>query len=125
MKTILIMGGYGATGKPLTKHLLAQTDHKIVIAGRNLDKAKAFVDSLNNPRVTAKRVDGADLASLKQALRGVDFLLVAAPTTDHAETVVRARSRRGWIISTYNFQILNWGYYAPMKKRSTKRNCVS
>lgn len=95
MKTILIMGGYGATGKPLTKHLLAQTDHKIVIAGRNLDKAKAFVDSLNNPRVTAKRVDGADLASLKQALRGVDFLLVAAPTTDHAETVVRAALEAG------------------------------
>jgi saccharopine dehydrogenase (NAD+, L-lysine-forming) len=95
MTTILVLGGYGATGRPLTKHLLAQTDHKIVIAGRNHKKAQNFVDSLHSARVSAQQVDATDFASLKQALRRVDFLLVAAPTTHHTETVVRAALSAG------------------------------
>ena len=87
---ILLLGGYGATGRPLTKHLLAQTDTRIVVAGRHLDKAQAFVDSLQSERVTALQVDATDSASLRQALQGVDLLLVAAPTTHYTETVVRA-----------------------------------
>ena len=95
MNTILILGGYGATGRPLAKHLLAQTNYEIVIAGRNLDKAQAFVDSLHNERAMAERVDASDPASLKRALQGVDFLLVAAPTTHHTETVVHAALEAG------------------------------
>ena len=95
MRTILILGGYGATGRLLTKHLLAQTDYNLIIAGRNLKKARAFVDSLHDPRVTATRADAADPASLKEALQGMDFLLVAAPTTHHAGTVVCAALEAG------------------------------
>ena len=87
---ILILGGYGATGKLLAKHLLAQTEHQIIIAGRNLDKAQAFMHSLHDERVTARQVDAAGSASLKQALQRVDLILVAAPTTHHTGTVVRA-----------------------------------
>ena len=90
MTTILILGGYGATGRRLAKHLLAQTGYDIEIAGRNLGKAQAFVDSLHDPRASARRADATDPASLREALQGVDFLLVAAPTTHHAETVVCA-----------------------------------
>jgi saccharopine dehydrogenase (NAD+, L-lysine-forming) len=90
MHTILILGGYGATGRSLTRHLLAQTSVQIIVAGRNLDKALAFVDSLCDPRVTAQRVDATDPVSLKQALQRANFLLVAAPTTHQTETVVRA-----------------------------------
>ncbi|HEX6035836.1 MAG TPA: saccharopine dehydrogenase NADP-binding domain-containing protein [Anaerolineales bacterium] len=95
MTTILILGGYGATGRPLTRHLLAQTEHKIVIAGRNLAKAQVFVDSFHDPRLTAKRVDATDPGSLRAALQGVDLLLVAAPTTHHTETVVCAALEAG------------------------------
>ena len=95
MTTILILGGYGATGRPLAKHLLAQTGYNIVIAGRNLGKAQAFVDSLHDPRATARRADATDPASLREALQGVDFLLVAAPTTHHAETIVCAALEAG------------------------------
>ncbi|HLO33470.1 MAG TPA: saccharopine dehydrogenase NADP-binding domain-containing protein [Anaerolineales bacterium] len=95
MNTILILGGYGATGRLLAKHLLAETDDQIVIAGRNLDKAQAFVDSLHNERLSAERVDAADPLSLKQALQRMDFLLVAAPTTHYTETVVRAALEAG------------------------------
>jgi len=95
MITILILGGYGATGRLLAKHLLAQTEHKVIIAGRNLEKARLFVDSIHNPRLSARRVDGADPISLREALQGVDFLLVAAPTTHQAETVVFAALEAG------------------------------
>ena len=90
MTTILILGGYGATGQPLTRHLLKCTDAKIIIAGRSLDKAKAFADSLNDPRVTFVRVDAADESSLYASLRGVTLCLVAAPTTAHTGQVARA-----------------------------------
>ena len=95
MNTILILGGYGATGRPLTKHLLTQTNYSIIVAGRNLEKAQAFVDSLHDPRVRAKRVDAANPASLREGLREADFLLVAAPTTHHTETVVCAALEAG------------------------------
>src|SRR5690349_15211741 len=95
MHTILILGGYGATGRPLTKHLLAQTDHEIIVAGRNLEKAQIFVRSMENPRVSARRVDATDPVSLREGLRGVDFLLVAAPTTHHTETVICAALEAG------------------------------
>jgi len=90
MNTILILGGYGYAGRLLAKHLLARTKYKIIIAGRHLDKAQALVDELHDKRATARQVDAADSASLKNALQGVDFLLVAAPTTHHTETVIRA-----------------------------------
>jgi saccharopine dehydrogenase (NAD+, L-lysine-forming) len=88
--TILLLGGYGATGKFLTRHLLARTDANLVIAGRSLDKAKAFADSMNDPRVTFVRADAADESSLRASLRGVTLCLVAAPTTTHTGQVARA-----------------------------------
>jgi hypothetical protein len=90
MSKILILGGYGYTGKFLAKHLLAQTNVEIVISGRNLEKAKTFADELNDSRVSVRQADAADLQSLTQALQGVTLCLVAAPTTQHAGTVIRA-----------------------------------
>lgn len=90
MSTILILGGYGYTGRFLVKHLLAQTNANIIIAGRSLEKAQAFADGLNNSRVTARQADASDLDSLTRALQDVTLCLVAAPTTHHAETVIRA-----------------------------------
>jgi len=90
MSTILILGGYGYTGKFLAKHLLAQTDVNIIITGRSLEKAQAFANELNDSRVTAMRADAANVDGLTSALQGVTLCLVAAPTTHHAETVIRA-----------------------------------
>ncbi|MCL4530133.1 MAG: saccharopine dehydrogenase NADP-binding domain-containing protein [Chloroflexi bacterium] len=113
---ILILGGYGYTGKLLAKHLLAETKHKIIIAGRHLDKAQTFVDELHDSRATAQQVDAADESSLKQALRGVEpstslrpsFLLVATPTTHHTETVICAALEAGvdYLDVQYSFEKL-------------------
>lgn len=94
MKKILILGGYGLTGKPLARHLLPQTGCQLVLAGRNLAKAGAEAEALNavfpGGRVSAARVDAANPQELRAALQGVDFLLNVAPTTSVTETVVRA-----------------------------------
>ncbi len=90
MSTILILGGYGYTGKLLAKHLLAQTNANIIISGRSLEKAQSFADELNDSRVTVRQADASNLDSLTRALQDVSLCLVAAPTTHHAETVIRA-----------------------------------
>ena len=90
MKKILILGGYGYTGRQLAKHLLAETDVEIIISGRSLQKANSFLNELHDSRASAREVDAANLNDLTQALQGVTLCLVAAPTTQHAETVIRA-----------------------------------
>ncbi|MEW6717345.1 MAG: saccharopine dehydrogenase NADP-binding domain-containing protein [Chloroflexota bacterium] len=92
MTKILILGGYGYTGRLIARHLLKESNAKIVLAGRNPDKAQALADQLNSEfsgkRVTTECVDAAEAHSLRAALNGVDMLLVAAPTTQYAETVI-------------------------------------
>ncbi len=91
---ILILGGYGLTGKLLARHLLAQSVSEIIIAGRHLDKARSYADRLNSEfygaRVSALRVDAASKDELQKALQGVDLLVVAAPTTRYSDQVIRA-----------------------------------
>ena len=89
-KTIVILGGYGYTGKLLARHLLAQTEVQVIISGRNMEKAQSFADELKNPRVSARRADASDFESLTKALEDATLCLVAAPTTRHADTVIRA-----------------------------------
>lgn len=94
MARILILGGYGLTGRALAHHLLRQTAVELDLAGRRLDKAEAFAAELNaqfsGNRVAAVRADAASRQDLCAALPGVDLLLVAAPTAQHADTVITA-----------------------------------
>jgi len=92
---ILILGGYGQTGRPLARHLLARTEHRLILAGRHMDKAKEFADSLADQRVVPIQVDARDAPSLKQALRDVNLVLVACPTSDQTEMIVGAALEAG------------------------------
>jgi saccharopine dehydrogenase-like NADP-dependent oxidoreductase len=94
MTKLLILGGYGLTGKSLARHLLEQTKVSIILAGRHLGKALAYAHLLNQQyegrRVSAVYADAADPNSLHEALHGVDLLLVAAPTTRVVKNVAHA-----------------------------------
>lgn len=91
---ILLLGGYGLTGRLLARHLLEQTDAEVVLAGRHPDKAEQLAARLNagfeGRRIFSRRVDAAVRDDLLQALPGVDLVLVAAPTARHSATVIRA-----------------------------------
>ena len=93
MSKIFILGGYGLTGKLLARHLLERSDAELILGGRHLEKAQTYTDQLNaefaGSRVSAVFADAADKQSLFKVLSGVDLLVVAAPTTHYAETVIR------------------------------------
>lgn len=99
MTTILILGGYGYAGRLLAKWLLKESDARLVLAGRNAEKARALAEELNaefpGDRVGSTAADAADPASLRQALRGANMVLVASTTTQHTERVARAALEAG------------------------------
>ncbi|MFQ5583604.1 MAG: saccharopine dehydrogenase NADP-binding domain-containing protein [Calditrichia bacterium] len=93
-KSILILGGYGNAGRLIAKLLLKQTNLNIVIAGRNVERARILADLLNQKfpgkRVSAKRVDAADYQNLQNTFAQVDLVVVASATIDYVENVARA-----------------------------------
>jgi hypothetical protein len=93
-KTILILGGYGNTGKPLARLLLQESDAQLVLAGRNLEKARVLTGELNmafeGNRVSAACVDASDPVSLRQAFSGIDFVVVASSTTQYTPQITAA-----------------------------------
>ena len=71
--TILIIGGYGGTGKVVCKWLLKETFVKIIIAGPHLNKAEELRDQLNKDfsghRGSAVFADASDYQSLITAFK--------------------------------------------------------
>ena len=93
-QNILILGGYGNTGRPIAELLLQETDCRVVVAGRNQKKAGSTATELNerfgDERASAAVVDAADVASLRQAMTGVDLVVVASSTAAYVEQVATA-----------------------------------
>jgi saccharopine dehydrogenase (NAD+, L-lysine-forming) len=91
---ILIMGGYGNTGRPIAELLLQETDCRVIVAGRNREKAEAAATKLNElfvgKRAMAVMVDAADRESISQAMSGVDLVVVASSTSQYVEQVATA-----------------------------------
>ncbi len=98
-QTALILGGYGTTGQLLARLLLQETDVRLVLAGRAFEKAKAVAAQLNGlcegNRVVGMYADASDRASLEQAFRGVDLVVVASSTTRYAKGVALAALAAG------------------------------
>jgi uncharacterized protein YbjT (DUF2867 family) len=72
MKTVLILGGYGAVGREAAAALVSRPGTNVTVAGRNPGKASPV------PGATAMRVDAADPADLSRALDGVGTVLMCA-----------------------------------------------
>lgn len=99
MSKILVIGGTGYTGRLITQHLLEHSKAEITIATRHLDKAQAFADKLNKQypdhRVNAIYVDVSQKDSLHMAFADQKMVVVAAPTTEYAENVIRTSLEMG------------------------------
>ncbi|MFO7682526.1 MAG: saccharopine dehydrogenase NADP-binding domain-containing protein [Chloroflexota bacterium] len=93
-KRILVLGGYGSTGRPLCNLLLQETAVQVVVGGRTPAKGEAFAAELNErfggARATAVIVDAASLPSLQAALVGVDVVVAASSTSAYTENIARA-----------------------------------
>ena len=98
-KKILILGGYGNTGLPLARLLLAETDVQLVLAGRHINRAQSTAAQLNREfpgeRVSGIAADAADKNNLSRALHDVDILVVASSTAKYASQVAETTLSAG------------------------------
>lgn len=98
-KALLILGGYGTTGQLLARLLLRETDLRLCLAGRSVEKAAAAAAALNRQfegnRVAAAYADASNRASLKQLFQESDFVLVASSTSQYAGVVASAALEAG------------------------------
>ncbi|MCG3212440.1 MAG: hypothetical protein FOGNACKC_06110 [Anaerolineae bacterium] len=92
--SILILGGYGNTGRLLADYLLQETEVRLVIAGRSIEKARGMAAHLNlkfpGQRVTGLSIDASDQAGLRAAFSQVDMVVVAASTSAFVRQVATA-----------------------------------
>ncbi len=94
VKTILILGGYGNTGQCIAAQLLQHSDVRVILAGRNRDKAEQLANELNTAsgenRVSGMMADISDSNGLVSVYRKADLVVMAASPLDHGESVARA-----------------------------------
>lgn len=104
----LILGGYGNTGRDVAQLLLQETNTRLVLAGRNQQKADQAAAEFNQifpgARVTGRAVDASDYDGLQRALDGIDMVVVASSTSEHIETTARAaiHSQVDWMDPQYS-----------------------
>ena len=109
-QTILILGGYGNTGRALARLLLQETDARLILAGRNIGKAKQLADELNKTvgdnRVCGIFADASDSASLRQASTGMSIVVMASSTTQNCRQVaeIAMEARAGYLDIQYSKQ---------------------
>ena len=98
-KTFLVLGGYGNSGLALARLLLRFSDCRLVLAGRNLQRAEAAAAGLNaefsGMRVKGIRLDATDTAALKPAFAGMDMAVAASSTARCAGAVAAAALEAG------------------------------
>lgn len=78
---ILIVGGYGVVGRRIAAQLAPQFPGRVVVAGRNEDRARSLCDELQNG-TRARRVDVDDPASIDAALERVGTVMVCVVQRD-------------------------------------------
>jgi saccharopine dehydrogenase (NAD+, L-lysine-forming) len=97
--TILVLGGYGNTGRALARLLLTHTEVNLIVAGRHGARAEAdahrWNEEFGGQRVRAREVDAADGAGVRAACDGAQWLIAASSTSDCAAVVAEAALAAG------------------------------
>lgn len=93
-RTLVILGGYGNTGRQIAHLLLQETKVNLILGGRDPARAEALAGELRarfpGRCVDAAYVDAARPQTLREALRGAALLVVASGTSQYTENVARA-----------------------------------
>jgi NAD(P)-dependent dehydrogenase (short-subunit alcohol dehydrogenase family) len=98
-KSIIILGGYGSTGRLIAQLLLQETTTTLVLAGRNRDKAQAEAKRLNElypgGRVQGAFADAAEPESLRTLFAEAGLVVVASSTAEYTAQVAGAALAAG------------------------------
>ncbi len=91
---IVILGGYGNTGRAVARLLLEHSTADLVLAGRDPAKANRAAEELNRAfgtaRVRGAEADASRSESLRPVLDGASIVVAASSTSAHAAVVGRA-----------------------------------
>lgn len=71
----LVLGGYGIIGKAVVKDLYEFSSGEIVIAGRDINKAKDFALSLGSKRFSVAKIEINDTRSLVKLMESCDICI--------------------------------------------------
>ncbi|HZT87085.1 MAG TPA: DUF4166 domain-containing protein [Stellaceae bacterium] len=77
-KTVLVVGGAGAFGRRLVEGLVATTELRVLVAGRDLRRAEAVAAACDSRRVAALRLDAARATAEELRATGAFALVDAA-----------------------------------------------
>jgi len=95
-KPILILGGYGNAGFSIADYVLKISNKKLILAGRQVDKARFAAGDLNvgyvgqgwDYRVEGMALDASNSEAMDHACGNTSLLIVAANITAHIDTVL-------------------------------------
>ncbi len=97
--TILVLGGYGNTGRMIAQLLLQETKVNILIAGRDIIKAEKVSQILNasypGERVSAAAADAARISELLPLFRQARLVVVASCTAAHTACIANTALETG------------------------------
>ncbi len=76
MKRFVVLGGYGNIGKVIVRDLYNSCkDCEIIVAGRDLQKAKSYANSFKNSRVKYAKVDVTNIQETSRLLKNADVCI--------------------------------------------------
>lgn len=107
-KTILILGGYGGTGKLICRRLLEETDVEIIIAGRNIDEAEKlcsnFRKEFSEKNISSVYADASNYQSLVSAFKNITLVIDATTATRFVQNVANAAIETGADYLDFHFE---------------------
>jgi saccharopine dehydrogenase (NAD+, L-lysine-forming) len=87
---IVVLGGYGEMGRITVIDLFERFKGKIVVAGRNEEKAKAFAGSFKSNNIEWARADADEPEKLIELLKGSDVVINATQYTTNLQVMEAA-----------------------------------
>ncbi len=93
-RNVMVLGGYGVTGRIIAREIAKHVDCKLFIAGRNIEKSENLAVDLRRAfpgiDIAGLECDASSRDSMLRALKNIDVLIVAASTTRYAHTVIES-----------------------------------
>lgn len=98
-KNILILGGYGGTGKLICRWLLGETEVSIIIAGHDIKKAEELHNKLKQEfptkNISAIFVDVLNYNSLLAAFKNISLVIDATTAINCVQNITKAALEAG------------------------------
>lgn len=93
IQRVLILGGYGNFGSFISKTLAKETCLQVIVAGRSLEKAKAFIqtiEAINSPEIAEIDITNTDFSNALSLIRPNIVIHTSGPFQSQSYAVAKA-----------------------------------